>query len=428
MTIHPRPGIGLVLISALVSVAACNPQAKPPAPPPPTVTVARPLQREVVDWDEYIGHLEAVEEVQLRARVGGYLESADFKEGSVVEQGAVLFKLDPKPYQAEYDRALGQVEQAKAQAENAAFEFTRIERLRKDGGGSEKEYQDAKYAKLQTAAQVAAAEAAAETARLNVEYTQVKAPIRGLVSNKNVTPGNIITGGTAAGTLLTTITSQDPIYCYVDADEGSVLKYQRLAQEKKRVSARRQQIPCFLQLANETGFPHEGVIDFVDNALNPNTGTLRARGVFPNSDGWLLPKFFGRLRVAGSGRYEAVLIPDSAIDTNQSIKYVRVLRPDHTIEPRTITPGGLFGQYRAVDSGLAANELIVINGLQRAFPGAKVTPEEVKLDPATLQLTAGGSAATQALPATRFLPATMPTPGNGPSTRPTAATTKEDAR
>jgi len=427
-----RSGLGIWLGLATAAIAAgCKEPSKPPVMPPPTVTVAHPLSREVVDWDEYTGHIEAENKVDLRARVGGYLEEANFQEGSIVEAGTVLFKLDPKPYQAELDRALGQVEQAKAQAENAAAEFTRIERLRKEGGGSEKEYQDAKYAKMQTAAMVSSARAAAETARLNLEYTQVKTLIRGRVGKKEVTPGNMITGGTASGTKLTTITSIDPIYCYVDADEASVLKYERLAREKKRISARDEKIPCFLQLGNETGFPHEGVIDFVDNSLDPGTGTLRARGVFANPHGWLQPGMFARLRVPGSGRYMAVLVPDAAIDTNQSIKFVRVLRPDHTIEPRTITPGPLFGQYRAIDSGLSADELIVVNGLQRAFPGAKVNPEQITLDPNSFQMTAGGSPSTQSLPATRHIPATAPADATsrsattapasrGPATRPSA--------
>jgi RND family efflux transporter MFP subunit len=421
---HRKPGTRLAMFSALLLIVGCQKKPTPPAMGPPTVTVAHPLHREVVDWDEYTGHLDPVNEVKLRARVGGYLEEANFQEGSIVEAGQVLFKLDPKPYQAELDRAVSQVEQAKAQAENAAAEFTRIERLRKEGGGSEKEYQDAKYAKLQTAAAVSAAEAAAETARLNLDWTQVKTLIRGRVGKKEVTPGNMITGGTASGTELTTITSIDPIYCYFDADETSVLKYERLAQEKKRVSAREERIPCFLQLSNEQGFPHEGVIDFVNNRVDPNTGTLRARGVFPNANGWLQPGFFARLRLPGSGRYQAVLIPDAAIDTNQSIKFVRVLRPDHSIEARTITRGALFGQYRAVDSGLGADELIVVNGIQRAIPETKVNPQEIKLDPATLHLTAGGSASTQSLPATRFLPATVPSslPATGPTTRPASPT------
>jgi RND family efflux transporter MFP subunit len=419
MTMHRKPGTRLALFSALLLIAGCQKKPAPPAMGPPTVTVAHPLHREVVDWDEYTGHLEAKDVVELRARVGGYLEQANFQEGSIVEAGQVLFKLDPKPYQAELNRAVSQVEQAQAQAANAASELERIENLRKTGGGSEKEYQDAKYNKLQTAAAVSAAQAAAENARLNLDWTQVKTLIRGRVGRKMVTPGNLITGGTASGTLLTTITSIDPIYCYFDADETSVLKYERLAQEKKRVSAREEPIPCFLQLGNETGFPHEGVIDFVNNRVDPNTGTLRARGVFPNANGWLQPGFFARLRLPGSGRYQAVLVPDSALDTNQNIKFVRVLRPDNSIEARTVTPGALFGQYRAIDSGLSADEWVVINGLQRAIPETKVNAERTTLDPNSLHLTAGGSAATRSLPATRFLPATVPTTKR-PVTAPTS--------
>jgi RND family efflux transporter MFP subunit len=415
---------GIALLASLSAASGCDQATKPPPPAPPAVTVAHPLRREVVDWDEYIGHLEAKDKVDLRARVGGYLQEANFQEGSIVQAGTVLFKLDPKPYQAELDRAQSQVEQAKAMAANAAAELVRIENLRRSGGGSEKEYQDARYNKMQTGAAVAAAEAAAKTAELNLEYTQVKTLITGRVGRKEVTPGNSITGGVASGTLLTTITSIDPIYCYFDADEQSVLKYQRLAQEKKRVSARDEPIPCFLQLGNEQGYPHEGVIDFVDNHLNPSTGTLRARGVFANPQGWLETGMFARLRVPGSGRYQAVLVPDAAIDTNQSIKYVRVLKPDNTIEPRTVTLGQLFGQFRAIDSGLSADEVIVINGLQRAFPGSKVVPQQVALDPSSVQVTAGGAASTQALPATRFLPATNPAAAAAPpmtktTTRPT---------
>jgi RND family efflux transporter MFP subunit len=235
-----------------------------------------------------------------------------------------------------------------------------------------------------------------------------------------VTEGNIVTGGSGVqGTLLTIITKVDPIYCYVDADERSVLKYQRLAQEKKRVSAREQQIPCYLQLANEPGFPHEGMIDFVDNHVDPNTGTLRARGVFPNADGWLLPGLFGRMRIPGSGRYQAVLVPDSAIDTNQSLKQVRIVRADNVVEVRAVTLGSLFGQFRAIESGLTANERIVINGIQRAIPGSKVDPKEEPLDTKGLVFTsAPGSPATQSLPATRHLP-----PVTQPATAPVAGGT-----
>jgi RND family efflux transporter MFP subunit len=379
----------------------------PPALPPAAVTVARPVEKEVVDWDEYTGRLQAVETVELRARVGGYLERADFQEGAVVKEGAVLFAIDQAPYKAELDRAQAQVQSASAQSENAATEFTRIERLRAGGGSSEKEFQDAKYAKMKAAADLEAAKAAAENARLNYEWCQVKAPIDGRISRKFVTPGNLITGGTASGTLLTVIERVNPVYCYVDADEASVQKYARLSREKKRVSARDARIPAFLQLLGETGFGHEGVVDFVDNRFDPSTGTLRARGVFANPDGWLLPGMFARVRVPGSGRYRAILVPDAAIDTNQNLKFVRVVGADDVVENRRVTIGSLFGQFRVIESGLSGNERVVINGLQRAIPGTKVAPAEKPFDAASVQTTAPpGSPSTQALPATRNLPAT----------------------
>jgi multidrug efflux system membrane fusion protein len=425
------------------ALAGCDRKAPPQQPPPAAVTVARPVGREVIDWDEYTGFLAPVETVDLRARVGGFVERAEFQEGQFVDEGQVLFELDPKPYKAELDRAVAQVQQAEAQAENAATEFTRLERLRAGGGGSEKEYQDARYNRMSAAAAVAAAKAAAETARLNLDWTKVKAPIRGRISRKIVTQGNLITGGTASGTLLTTITKTDPVYCYIDADERSVLKYQKLSQEKKRVSARDARIPAFLQLGNESGFPHEGVIDFVDTHIDPNTGTLRARGVFDNKDGLLLPGFFARMRIPGSGRYHALLVPDAAIDTNQNIKYLRVLADDNTVQVRTIKPGSLFGDFRVIEEGLSGGERVVINGLQRAIPRTKVNPTEVALDASSVRVTAPGSAATQALPSTRVMPASAPsgpgaassatlntTPGGGGggTTRPAAPTTRPSGR
>jgi RND family efflux transporter MFP subunit len=386
----------------------------------------------VIDWDEYTGRLQAIDSVELRARVGGYLESTDFQEGAIVREGQILFRIDPAPYKATYDEAVGIVQQAQAKADNAAYEFIRIDKLRQSGGGSEKEFQDAKYNKAQTAAALESAKASAENARLNLEWTQVKAPITGRVSRKFVTKGNLITGGTASGTLLTTIESTDPIYCYIDADEGSVLKYARLAQEKKRVSARQAQIPTFMQLANEEGFPHEGVVDFVDNRIDPNTGTLRGRGVFPNPGGWMLPGFFARVRVPGSGRYHALLVPDAAVDTNQNLKFLRVLLNDDTVEARTVKLGSLFGTLRVIEDGLDPSERVVINGLQRAIPGTKVSPTEASIDASGMRATAPGSAATQALPATRMLPPAtnatsvdlLTTPDGAatrPATRPTTA-------
>ena len=279
---------------------------------------------------------------------------------------------------------------------------------------------------MQTAAGVAAAEAAAETARLNLDYTQVKTLISGRVGKKEITPGNMITGGTASGTELTTITSIDPIYCYFDADETSVLKYQRLAQEKKRVSARDEQIPCFLQLGNEEGFPHEGVIDFVNNRVDPNTGTLRARGVFPNPNAWLQPGFFAPPPPSRQWPLPGRPHPRRR-HRHQPEHQVRPRSPPRPLHRSPHHHPRLRSSANTAPStpAYSADELIVVNGIQRAIPETKVNPQEVNLDPNTLHLTAGGAASTQALPATRFLPATVPTNHGAthPATRPTAEPT-----
>ncbi|HEY3242338.1 MAG TPA: efflux RND transporter periplasmic adaptor subunit [Phycisphaerae bacterium] len=390
-------------VSFLVSLAlaaGCKRHEAPAPPPAPAVTVARPVQREVIEWDEYTGRLDAVESVEVRARVSGLIISAPFGEGALVKQGDLLFEIDVRPFQAELDSRLADVAKAEAQVALAQVEFKRIKNLLPDNA-TELEFDTAKANLQQAQAALAAAQAAVDAARLNVEWCRVTAPISGRISRKNVTPGNLITGGTGTGTLLTSIMSIDPIYCYVDVDEQSVLKYQRLSREKKRVSARDARIPCFLQLGNETGFPHEGVVDFVDNRIDPGTATIRARGVFPNAEGWLTPGFFGRMRVPGSGRYETLLVPDSAVTTDQSQKLLLVLGPDNTIATRAVKLGALFGELRSIESGLSPDDLVVINGQMQARPGTKVKPREEPISVASFQLTAPGSPTTQALPAAR---------------------------
>jgi RND family efflux transporter MFP subunit len=261
------------------------------------------------------------------------------------------------------------------------------------------ELENARQRMKEGEAAVASAQALAREMQLNVDWCKVTAPISGRISRKNVTPGNLVNGGTGNTTLLTTITSIDPIYCYIEADERSVLKYQKLATEKKRVSARDAQIPCFLALANEQGFPHSGMVDFVDNRIDPATGTLRARGVFSNTDGRLLPGTFGRVRIPGSGRYKALLVPDAAVGTDQNQKFLLIAGPDNTVEYRLVKLGALFDGARAIEDGVTETDRIIINGRQRARPGTKVTPTEVTFD-ANISLTAPGSPATQELPPT----------------------------
>lgn len=399
-----RASVPAAMLLALSLAGACKRPAAPPPPPPPAVTVAQPVRQEVIEWDEYTGRLEAVEAVEVRARVSGLIVSAPFEEGAIVKQGELLFEIDVRPFRAELESREADAAKAEAQVALAQVEFRRIESLLPDNA-TDLEYQTAKANLNQAQAVLAAAQAAVESARLNVEWCRVTAPIAGRVSRKNVTPGNLITGGTGTGTLLTTIMSIDPIYCYIDADERSVLKYQRLAREGRRVSARQARIPCFLQLADETGFSHEGVVDFVDNRIDPNTGTMRARGVFPNGEGWLTPGFFARVRVPGSGRYETLLVPDSSVTTDQNQKMLLVLDPDNTVAARPVVLGGLFGELRAILAGIAAEDRVIINGQMQARPGTKVAAREVALSLASFQRTAPGSPTTQALPATRELSA-----------------------
>ena len=263
------------LVSALLGPAACMRRQEPPPGQPAEVTVSRPLDHDVVEWDEYSGRLQAVESVDVRARVSGFVDETPFQDGLIVQKGQLLFLIDPRPFQAELDRAKAAVQSNDAKVVNARQELARLTSLRPTNGASEKELQDQQYATRAAEADLAAAKAQERIADLNLSFTRVTAPITGRVSRRLVTPGNLISGGTGNDTLLTNLTSIDPIYHYVDVDESAVLKYQRLAREKKRISARDEPIPCYLALQDEEGFPHAGIVDFVDNRIDPQTGTLR---------------------------------------------------------------------------------------------------------------------------------------------------------
>lgn len=367
-------GLCIVLATTVVVACGCKRSTKPvAAPPPPIVTVAQPLARQVMQWDQYSGWLEAVESVQVMSRVSGYLNAAPFQEGSLVNKGDLLYEIDPRPYQAALSQAQGEVLAAQARQAYAANEFRRLDDLRRTDAVSELELENARQSLREAEANVSAGQARAEAARLNVEFCRVIAPISGRIGRKLVTPGNLVNGGAGQATLLTTITSIDPIYCYVEVDEASVLKYQQLSVQKKRVSARDSRIACFIGLANEQGFPHEGYIDFVDNRIDPETGTLEGRGVFSNPTGFLTPGLFARMRVPGSGRYPTLLVPDSAVGADQNNKFVLVVKPDNTVESRPVQLGPLFGELRSIEKGIAPDDRVIINGLQRARAGTTVT-------------------------------------------------------
>ena len=372
-------GVAALLIALLF--AGCG-KGVAPTPPPPTVTVVQPVARDVVEWDEYIGRLESPETVEVRARVSGYLDKVHFKEGKEVKKGDLLFTIDRRPYQAEYDRADAEHQRAVSQAELAKNDFERAKRLIATKAISEEDLDT--RAKTYTAAEAAvmSAKATEDSARLDLEFTEIRSPIDGRTSRAYVTEGNLVSSGVggSGATLLTTVVSLDPLYLYTDADERAVLKYLQLRREGSRVSARDEQIPAEMSLADETGFPHKGFIDFVDNRIDPSTGTLRARGVFPNEDHSLSPGFFGRIRIPGSGKYAALLIPDRALGSDQAQKFVYVVNAEKKVEFRPVTIGPMIDGLRVVKTGLKPGETIIVEGLLRVRPGVVVDakPAEAK--------------------------------------------------
>jgi RND family efflux transporter MFP subunit len=349
------------------------PSASPAAPPPPAVTVAVVPARDVTDWDEFTGRLEAVNAVEIRPRVSGYITRVAFAEGKEVRKGEVLFEIDPRPYQADLERAEAELAQARSGAALAARDVERAQKLVDVQAISREEFDSRTSAETQGGAAVRGAEAAVETARLNLEWTRVRSPIAGRVSRAEVTPGNLVQAGPPTATLLTTVVSLDPIYAYFDADEQAYLKYSGLARDGSRPESGR--TPIYMGLANEDGkFPHKGYVDFLDNQLDPATGTIRARAVFSNKDRLFTPGLFARIKLEGSGKYRAALVPDRAIGTDQDKKFVLVLKPDSTVDYRAVQPGPLVDGLRVVTSGLKGGERIVVNGLQRVRPGMKVAP------------------------------------------------------
>jgi len=371
--------LGLLFASALG--AGCG--AEPPAPPPPpAVTVADVAGRDITEWDEFTGRFEAVDAVEIRPRVSGYLRRVVFAEGKEVRKGEVLFEIDPRPYEADLAGAEAELERARSGAALAAREVERAQRLVTVQAISREEYDARVSAAAQGGSSVRAAEAAVAMARLNLEWTRVRAPISGRVSNAMVTEGNLVQAGPPGATLLTTVVSLDPIYVYFDSDEQTFLKYGALARAGLRQSSHVAQTPVHLGLANENGgFPHRGYVDFLDNQLDSRSGTIRTRAVFSNRDRLFTPGLFARLKLVGSGRYRATLILDRAIGTDQDKKFVLIVKPDSTVDYRPIQIGRLVDGLRIVTGGLMPGDRIVINGLQRVRPGMKVTPTVTAMIP-----------------------------------------------
>jgi RND family efflux transporter MFP subunit len=352
--------------------------AAAPAPTPPTVTVAAPLYQEIIERDEYTGQFAAVEYVEVRARVSGYLESIHFVDGQMVKQGDLLFVIDPRPFEIALDSAKAQLDQAHARLELANVQLTRIAKLRENDFSAKSTYdQQVEEVRGATAA-VASAEAAVHSAELNLEFTRVTAPQAGRISRHEVSVGNLVSGGDSANTtMLTTIVSLDPIYLEFDMSEQDFLGYQRAAASGRLKSTRENKILVEAHLPDEDGWTMQGTLDFVDNQVDRSAGTIRARGVFPNPKLLITPGQFGRIRLPGSDPYKAILLPDSALVTDQSRKLVMTVASDGTVVPKPVRPGPIYDALglRIIREGLAPTDQVIINGLMRARPGAKVTPQ-----------------------------------------------------
>ncbi len=364
--------IGFLLV--LLAEIGCRKASAPPQGPLP-VNVVTAVEKEVNEWDEFTGRLEAVESVEIRPRVSGYITDIRFNAGAIIKKGDLLYVIDPRPYQADFDRASAEVDRMDAQLKLAQIELNRAKELRDKNTISASEF-DQKAATYQgSAAAKSSAEAAKNAAALNLEFTQIKSPIDGRVSDQRITVGNLVQPGEGLESVLTTVVSVDPIYAKVDADENAILKYVKLSEEGKRVSARTAKIPAWVELGNETDFPHEGYVDFVDNRLDPSTGTVRARVVLKNwNPNLITPGFFVRVRVAGATPYRAALVEDKVINSQQGLKYAFVVKPDNTIERRNLETAGLFEGKRIVKAGLKNGDKVVSTRLQLLQAGMKVQP------------------------------------------------------
>ena len=413
--------IGCSALIAITTLGCSRDEQVSREPQLPQVTVAQPVRRPIVEWDRYTGRLAAVQSVDVRARVSGHLESIHFSEGDIVQEGQLLFVIDPRPFQAQLriaeareeearasrEKAQAELRQAEAAAAQAQFNLDlastrreRIQRLIQQNAAAAEELDlreseflvaradvDSAQAAVESArasianaeAAIISAEAAVQSVQLDLQYTQVRSPITGRASDWRVDIGNLISGGSEQATLLTTIVQTDPIHVYFDASERELLNYMRLDRSGQRTSSREAKNPVYLALADEDGLPHQGHMDFVDNRVDPNTGTIRGRAIFSNPDQQLIPGLFARLRIPGTARYEAVLIPDEAIGTDQAQQFVLVVEEDNSIGRRVVQTGPLSHGLRIIRSGLDGTERVVVQGVQVAASGTVVTPDETSL-------------------------------------------------
>ncbi|MCS0496164.1 efflux RND transporter periplasmic adaptor subunit [Ancylobacter sp. MQZ15Z-1] len=397
----------LVVVAAALALAACSEQqAQQQAPQAPPVTVAKPETRTITDYDEYVGRFAAVDLINVYARVSGYLETINFTDGQIVKKGDLLFSIDKRPFQVALDQAKANLDKAQADLDFANSDLQRAKTLIEDKTStaiSKQTYDQRLQTERSARAAAAAAEAAVHAAELDLEFTELHAPVTGRIGDRKVSVGNLVTGGsggTNTNTLLATIVSIDPIYFEFTYDEASYLRYQRMA---KQMGDKADAIPVKLELIDEKGFPHEGTLDFVDNRISETTGTIRGRAVFKNPEGTFTPGMFGRVEVPSSAPHEVLTVPDVAIGTEQTRKFVYAMQPgDEPQVPQVkyVTLGRVYDGQRVITSGIEKDDLVVVNGLMRIRPGSKVVgkPEEPKA-PAEAAAAGEGTGSAAAKPA-----------------------------
>jgi RND family efflux transporter MFP subunit len=382
-----RVAAAVVMLAA--GLAACDQpkQQQGGGPPPPMVTVANPVKRTIVDHDEYVGRFVAVSSVEMRARVSGTLEAVHFQDGQIVKEGDLLFSLDRRPFQNTLDQARANLTLARSNLTYADSDLARAQQLLRERTISEQVFEQRSQAKRNAEAAVAAQEAAVRQATLDLEFTQLRAPITGRIGDRRVAPGNLVMGGTAANTtLLATIVTIDPIRFEFTFDEASFLRYERLSQSQdgSDIASRGGSTSVRLKLIDEKAFAHQGRMDFVDNVIDRSTGTIRGRAVFANPNGLFTPGMFARVQVPGSPPYEALLVPDIAIGSEQVRKFVYVVNAENTATViKYVTPGALVDGLRVIKEGLAAGDTVIVNGVARVRPGARVNPQREGAAPST---------------------------------------------
>jgi RND family efflux transporter MFP subunit len=383
---YQRLGVLAFVVALSFALSACgqNPETNTKAaPPPPAVTVASPIERSIVDQDEYVGRFVAVDSVEIRARVSGYLEKIHFTDGQTVKEGDLLFTIDKRPFQTALDQAKATLERARAELAFAQGDLDRAALLVRDKTITQQTFDQRTQVKRVAEANVAAQEAAVRQAELDLNFTELRAPVTGRIGDRRVSVGNLVTGGAGGTTtLLATIVSVDPIRFEFTFDEASYLRYERVAAvvgakaaKKDDIAARGGSTPVRLKLIDEPDFTHVGRMDFIDNVIERTTGTIRGRAVFSNNAGLLTPGMFARVQVPGSAPYTAMLIPDVAIGSEQARKFVYVVRPDDTVAQKYVTLGPLDNGDRVIKTGLEATDRVIVDGLMRAKPGIKVTPQ-----------------------------------------------------